>query len=413
MHWSLRTLCALLVVVALLPASTPLGGVGADQSEPVGRTAQVQPLPEQNTTSVLLLTGETTTGYARSTVDVGPVVSATRGVIGIELRKRVVTNRLERATTVDRRRQVLRQETEQLSEEIADLQRAEERALARYDRGEISGEELLRVLATIDTEARRAEELVGLLQDEVSQVQFLSATGDELQSLQVELATLSGPVREHAGQVFRGEAAPTRIHVTVAGEAVALSMLRENTYVREVTEPANLDPGSDDRFESENEVINRIGELYPWAWTGDTSSVRTYTNFENGFYRINVDHDHGRLTSYVDGGTQDVFREIQHKSLSRMPTGPTAVERENGTLLRVNRSFAGGPVRIRATDNVTDRPVGGTVYLGDTRVGQTAGGRLWLLGPAGEYDVRLVTARGNVTVRTAALQSNTAQGGET
>ncbi|WP_380675244.1 DUF7094 domain-containing protein [Salinigranum sp. GCM10025319] len=405
---SLRVLCALLVVVALVPASTPLvGALESDGAGPVEQTAQVQSVTERNTTSVLLLDGETTTGYARSTVNIAPVIDATRGVVGIELRQRVVTNRLRSASTTDRRRQVLRQETERLAEEVAELQRAEERALARYERDEISDEELLRVLASVDTEARRADELVSVLQDEASQVQFLTATSDQLQSLQVELATMYGPVRQHAGQVFRGEAPPTRVHVTVAGEAVALSVIRGNTYIREATVPANLDLGSSDQFASESEVITRIGELYPWAWTSDTSSVRTYTNFENGFYRINVDHTHGQLTSYVDGSTQNVFREIQYKSVNRMPAGPSVAETENGTTARVNQSFVGGPVEVRATDAISGDPVQGTVYVDGAAVGRTVNGGLWVLGPAGQYEVTVAGEAGNVTVSARAIQPTT------
>ena len=411
---SLRLLCALLVVVALLPASTPLvGSAASDAPGTTTRPAQVQPLSAENTTSVLLLTGETTTGYAESVVDIAPVVGAARGVVGIDLRERVVQNRLQDASTVDRRRQVLRQETERLAEEVADLQRADERALARYERGEISAEELLRVLATVDTEARRADELVSLLQDETSQVQFVSATADELQSLQVELATLYGPVRAHAAQVFRGNEAPTRVHVTVSGEAVALSVLRGDTYIREATDPANLAGGSSDQFASESEVIDRIGELYPWAWTSDTSSVRTYTNFENGFYRINVDHTHGQLTSYVDGSTQNVFREIQYKSVSRMPTGQPVTAEENGTALRVNQSFVGGPIQLRTTDATTGDAADGTIYLDGQAAGRTVNGRAWLLGPAGQYEVTVATDAGNVTATGQALQPDSpAQGDE-
>lgn len=399
MRRSLSVLCALLVVVAVLPASTPLVGGTGDDDATVAQTAQVQPLSGQNTTSILLLGDETTTGYARSTVDIAPVVDAARGVAGIELRERVVTSRLREASTVDRRRQVLRQETERLSEEVTDLRETERRALSRYERGEISGAELLRVLATVDREARRANELTSLLQDEASQVQFLSATSRRLQSLQVELATMYGPVRAHAGAVFRGEKEPTRIHLTVAGDAVALAVIDDNTYIREATEPANLDDTTVDQFSSENEVIDRIGTLYPWAWASDTSSVRTYTNFENGFYRINVDHSHGQLTSYVDGSTKDVFREIQYKSLSRMPTGPPVTSQANGTTLQVNQSFVGGPVEVQAFEaDGTSSAVDGTVYVDGVRVGETTNGRVWLLGPAGQYDVTVETGAGNVTV---------------
>jgi transcriptional regulator with XRE-family HTH domain len=405
MDRSLRVLCALLVVALALAAATPpAGGARVDDPRSVRGNAQVQPLSGQNTTSVLLLTGETTNGYASSTVDVAPVVDAAHGVGEIELRERIIERRLQEASTVDEQRQVLRQETEQVSEQVAELQGRERRALSRYERGEISAEELLRVLATVDTEARRANELVSLLQDEAAQVPFLSSTSDELQSLQIELATLYGPVREHAGEVLRGNALTTRVQVSVSGEAVAIATIRGDTYVREVTVPENLDTETTDQFESENEVISRIGTLYPWAWTSETSSVRTYTNFENGFYRIDVDHAHGRLTSYVDGGTKNVFREIQYKSVERMPPGQQTVARANGTVLRMNQSFVGGPVEVRTLNATTAEPVEGVVYLDGTRVGRTTNGREWLVGPSGEYEVTVVTDAGNVTVTGQALQ---------
>jgi hypothetical protein len=331
-------------------------------------------------------------------MDLAPAMTAAHGAVGIQIRERIVRERLRDTSTVDRRRQVLRQETERLAREVESLEQAEQRALARYERGEVSVEELLRTLAAVDAEARQAEQLVAFLQDEVSQVQFLSSTEDRLQSLQVKLAMLRGPVREHARAVFRGEADSTRIHVSVSGEAVALAAIRGNTYVREVNVPANIDTAASDRFSSESEVISRIGTLYPWAWTSDTSSVRTYTNFENGFYRINVDHTHGRLTSYLDGSTQDVFSEVQYKSLSRMPAGQPTTTEANGTTLRVNQSFAGGPVQVTAQETESERPVAGTVYLDGERVGRTSGGQLWLVGPTSQYEVTLETDAGNVTV---------------
>lgn len=406
MRRSLSTLCALLVVVAALPVSTPLvGAVDHNGTEPLTPMSQVQPIPGQNTTSVLLLTGEVTSGYARSSMDLAPAVSATHGAVGIQIRERIVRERLRDASTVDRRRQVLRQETELLAEEVEALERTEQQALARYERGDSSVEDLLRTLAAVDAEARQAEQLVSLLQDEVSQVQFLSTTEDRLQSLQVELATLRGPVREHAREVFRGEAQPTRIHVSVSGEAVALAAIRGNTYIREVNDPTNIDATASDGFNSEGEVIERIGELYPWAWTSDTSSVRTYTNFENGFYRINVDHTHGQLTSYLDGSTKNVFSEIQYKSLSRMPTGPPTTAEANGTTLRVNQSFGGGPVQVVASETATEQPVDGTVYVDGEPIDRTSNGRLWFVGPTSPYDVTLETDAGNVTVTAQPVQS--------
>ena len=312
--------------------------------------------------------------------------------------------RLRSATTVDRQRQILRQETEQLAAEVEALQRTERRALARYERGDSSAEELLRTLAVVDARARQAEQLAQYLRDEVSQVRFLSSTEETLQSVQVDLATLRGPVREHIRNVFSGEEPATRIHLTVSGEAVALSTIRGTTYIREATDPGNVDANESDQFASEGEVIDRIGTLYPWAWGSGDSAVRTYTNFENGVYRINVDHSHGQLTGYLDGSSGNVFSEVQYKSLSRMPSGAPTTAEENGTVLRVNQSFAGGPVEVTVTNTTSGETVDGVVYLDGERVGRADDGRLWLVGPAEGYQVTAQTDAGNVTVSGQALR---------
>jgi hypothetical protein len=404
MDRSLSTLCALLVVVAAVSASVPLADAfGADEPEPGAAAAQVQPLPGRNTTSVLLLSGETTAGYAQATVDVAPTVSATHGAVGIQFREHVVRERLDDATTVDRRRQILRQETERLAAEVETLQRMERRAFAQYERGDSSAEELLRTVAVVDARARQAEQLASYLQDEVSQVRFLTSTEDTLQALQVDLATLRGPVREHARNVFSGEVPPSRIHVTVSGEAVALATVRRNTYIREATDPGNTDGTSSDQFASESEVIDRIGSLYPWAWGNEESGVRTYTNFENGVYRVSVDHSQGQLTGYLDGSSGNVFREVQQLSLSRIPSGEGTAAQANGTVLRVNQSFPGGPVEASVTSATTGEPVDGTIYLDGEPVGRTDDGRLWFVGPTTQYRVTAETAAGNVTATGQAI----------
>lgn len=404
MDRSLSILCALLVIVAAVPASVPLAdALGSDDPAPDAPNAQVQPLPGRNTTSVLLLGSETTAGYVTSSVDVAPTVSATHGVVGIQFREQVVRERLRDASSVDRRRQILRQETENVVAEVETLKRMERQALARYERGDSSAEELLRTLAVVDARARQAEELVGILQDEVSQIRFLSSTEDTLQFLTVDLATLQGPVREHVRDVFSGEEAPSRVHVTVAGEAVALATVRGNTYIREATEPGNVDDTASDQFATESEVIDRITALYPWAWGRGGSSVRTYTNFENGIYRINVDHSHGRLTGYLDGSSQNVFREVQYKSLSRVPSGEPTTAQANGTVLRVNQSFPGGPVEATVTDASTQQPTDATLYLDGERIGRTSDGRFWFVGPTSQYEVTAETDAGNVTVTGQAI----------
>jgi hypothetical protein len=404
MDRSLSALCALLVVVAAVPASVPLADAfGNDESAPDVATAQVQPLSGQNTTSVLLIGGEATAGYVTPGVDIAPTVSATHGVVGLQFGEHLVRERLQDAETVDRQRQILRQETEKVATEVETLRRMERRALARYERGDSSAEELLRTLAVVDARARQAEVLVGYLRDEVSQIRFLSSTEDTLQSLTVDLATLRGPVREHVRAVFSGEESATRVQVTVAGEAVALATVRGNTYIREATEPANVGDTNSDQFATEGDVIDRIATLYPWAWGSGRSSVRTYTNFENGVYRISVDHSHGQLTGYLDGSSQNVFREVQYKSLSRVPSGESTTAQANGTVLRVNQSFPGGPVEATVTTASDRQSVDATLYLDGERLGRTADGRLWFVGPTDQYEVTAVTDAGNVTVTGQAI----------
>jgi hypothetical protein len=96
-----------------------------------------------------------------------------------------------------------------------------------------------------------------------------------------------------------------------------------------------------------------------------------------------------------------------------MPTGQPVTAEENGTALRVNQSFVGGPIQLRTTDATTGDAADGTIYLDGQAAGRTVNGRAWLLGPAGQYEVTVATDAGNVTATGQALQPDSpAQGDE-
>jgi hypothetical protein len=107
-------------------------------------------------------------------------------------------------------------------------------------------------------------------------------------------------------------------------------------------------------------------------------------------YSVTVKHPHGSFSAYLDGGTEKIFKEVQQKRLTGdtpLPTGPSVTNSSENLTVTVNRTYAGGPLRVELT-NETGAPVSGEVRIDGELVGRTnADGLLWTLSPADRFEV--------------------------
>jgi hypothetical protein len=128
-----------------------------------------------------------------------------------------------------------------------------------------------------------------------------------------------------------------------------------------------------------------------WATQQNSTAIGQARTFV-----VRVPHSRGRLNAYVDGRTGDIFRETQWRPLDSLENNETISGTRDNLRLTVNRTYAGGPLRIELVDAESGDPVDLTVTIGppDGRsqvVGSTGpDGVLWTVSPAAEYTVTAI-----------------------
>lgn len=389
------------------PAPTPNGG----QTTPTPSPGPVVSVP--NTTNYLALPPDDiqTQGFGTVTLEVSSALAAESGRLDAAFSRHQLRAAYAGAETDAERSIVLRRARNRVAPSVDDLESRERRALAAYNAGDLSAKEFLRTLAVIDA---RADEL----QRVVRELEGLSGGGSNSPVTETDIArynsgliSLQGPVRNRVGQVIAGERQQSqRVYVETSSNGIVLAMVAEtNTgmqYVREAYVGRNRQPGANDRFDGDFYAVERrFRNIYQWSFALGNfqgSSTKDTGLRYVGVYRTTINHDHGQLEAFLDGGTNTTFKEYQRKKLSAVPTGPAVTNTSDGLRLQVHRTRAGGPLEVRVVDDATGTPVDARIAIEGTVIGRTGtDGHRWTIGPANRFTVTATTAEGNVSVDTA------------
>ena len=103
------------------------------------------------------------------------------------------------------------------------------------------------------------------------------------------------------------------------------------------------------------------------------------------------------MSVYLSGGTTNVFREAQTRTLSSFDTTEVVNRTVESVTLSVNRTFETGPAEITLTDATGGAPINGTVTVGNREpVPLGSDGRLWIVEPRG--DVRINATAGTTEI---------------
>jgi hypothetical protein len=370
-----------------------------------------------------------TSGFETVTLDAGGAVAAQ----GSRTHSKFASTRLQNEFRAagdnrTRRREIVRRAADRIDERIAALKSRSERAHDRYNADRISARTYLRELAVIDRSAEELRDAVDLLST------YSSAVGepvspDRIPGQKARLLPLEGPVRSRALAAMTGESPPTRVYVATSEEGVVLATIEREAfvqrYIREAYVPGARQPGGIDRFaqgfsqsEAPARAQDRAAELYPWTFENKLGSSRTYIGSpylpEVGVYPVIVEHPQapnldGDLRIFLDGTTRDVFREIQYKDLSRVPTRFASGNTSDGIRLRVNRTRSGGPMLVSVTDASTGDPLSATVRVDGEPVGSTdTDGERWVVAPRTSAEVTVT--RGDTNVSTFLFTENAPAG---
>ncbi|WP_435184776.1 DUF7094 domain-containing protein [Halobellus sp. EA9] len=396
---------------AVAPSSTPRAQVASPAPEAGTATATASTGPDFAGTAqlddadaeaaerrVINVLGIPAAASARSTleteyVELGSGLAFTSATADARLETTTVLARIQAADTVANRQQYLLQAVSAIEQRVVSLRARQRQVVAAYSRGDLSPRRLLYELALIDAEARELEDRRARLQSLAREASGFTISASRFGNIELELNTLTGPVRGYAAAVLRGEAASSRFFVQSGPNSVVLSVIRDGTYVREAYR-GPLRTGDSGSF-SLVEAVNVTERAYPTV-----AEIRlrddVLGNPDSDSTRVTIEHERGRLVAYVDSGSKRVFKEYQYRPLDQMTTRAPVSAEKDALNLTAHRTYPGGPVRLQLNSTTSGEPVDAQITVGpaggrSSVVGRTGSdGSLWTMAPAGTYQVTAI-----------------------
>jgi hypothetical protein len=290
-----------------------------------------------------------------------------------------------------------------IGERTEKLVREQHRAIRAYANGNLSEEAFLRKLAAIHRAA-------SALDSRLEKVESLALRIDvfyldnKMQHITPLVTSLLGPVRERVVDALEAGAGVPEVSVEATESAVVLSLVEDGRYVRESFFHDNLqfDGSMNSRYngtlqlDQGTKAFSQAAKYYPWVW-GQLRDI-DQTPWGNA-YRYTPTHRHGQLTTYLDGYSGWVFREVQNLRLSALPTTTIRNVSDAGLRIVLERTYPGGPMRVEVYDAASGNPVDAAVSIGPESVGATGGdGTLWLVEPRTDYALAVSQGAENVSV---------------
>ncbi|WP_276273067.1 DUF7096 domain-containing protein [Haloarcula litorea] len=406
----MRPRFALLVALLLVGATaTPAAGwaTTTTASGPAPRIAEIS-----NTTNHLAIPGDQVRAaeYNDSGIDVGAAVAVGSRDLHQQHEAAAFTTEFRRLESEAQRRQLLRSTLSAIETREAELDRSQQRALERYAAGETTASDLLRTRALVDTEARALSGYLSAIERTVRIAPDYSMTdgmGTRLDNVQGNVRVLYGPVGDRLASTLGGADEPDVAYVEASETGYTVAVIDDGQYVRETRLGDERAPSLPDEFAAAAEgdpgtsrldvADERASTLYDWLYDRQRPSFFTYGT--SGIYRLSADYPGGRLTAYLDGGTTNVFYELQHHDLAtvRTTTGDPVVN--DGLRVVVQRSYQTGPMRVTVSDNGTGQAVDARVAVDGRQVGRTGSdGALWIVEPRGPATVNVTSGGADVSV---------------
>lgn len=361
------------------PRTADANAVTANATNVSGQI-RVLSLPDSNVSNARIDEARLDAGVA---VDIEADASAER-METIALRQRV-----EAAETNDERQRRILDGMNELEKQVVTLRTDQRTAISAYASGNIDARMLYVRLAQIQTQAETLEHRLDVLTRLAAETEGTTIDGNRVEPLRYDIRSFTGPVREHAAKALRGDVPPTRVFAAATERSIVLTAIIDGEYVREVYrgDLRTNSGGSADVI-----AQNVTSRSYPEIWEAQTNTEGLGSG---PTFVYDIPYPGGRLTAFIDGGSERVFKEYQRIRLENVSTGE-ARTRTIDLTLRVNRTYAGGPLRIEVLDPDTNEPVDAAIRIatngqGSTRIGMTEDdGVLWTVAPRGSFVVTAI-----------------------
>jgi hypothetical protein len=342
---------------------------------------------------------------SEAVLDIGPAVSVAANASSHALLTRRAATRVREADNPDA---ALAAELDRLETRADALGRSQRAALGAFAAGEADARTTLRRLVRIDRAARAIDDRRSSVVA-AARARGASIPTERSAALGRELEIYTGPVRARLTASLTGDAPPTRVYVSTTPRGVTLATLTESGYVRETYRGELRRTGGTPLDRATARGV--VAEAYPTVW----EARRAVDAQAAGISRVRVTYDGGELAATVGAGNQQVFRDVHRQSLGVAGTGDLVVNTRDGLRMVVNRSYAGGPMRVRVT-TVDGEPVNASVTVGpeggdSVPVGPTGpDGDHWTLTPAERFTVVAIRGQSVVFITMGPLERPRAGG---
>ena len=387
---------------ALLVALTTLVVVGAAGAAVGQSDGQATVLTVEDTANQLSPPNVESDGHAAVGLDVGTAVAADAQRLA-GLHDRLTLD--ERVADADDpiQRATIREAVDDAESRIVTLESERDRLLAAHADGELSTPGLTSDLLRLDAAADRERALLAQLETLADELRGEFPSVDaKLTALETANPMLEQPALDRIETTARGNASSQVAYVQTAPDGLVVATVGEE-YVRQASLGSERNRTATNQFIdgdglSWSAAVSRAEEVYPWAVKSDPISDSRFNirveDRPGDVHKTDVAHQHGLVEAFFDGGTTNVFREHQVGPPDAPPV--TAVENatEDGVELEIAVTHATAPARVTVTDD--GQPVAGaSVTIAGRQVGQTdAGGELWVVQPAGPFEVGATTPDG-------------------
>lgn len=398
----LLAVLSLLASLAALPASTAAGAAATDPG-PTGQLAAQTVSPESsNATWKLGLAPQSIRriGYTRPGLDIGATLTRSNDHLTDRWADHALSVRLEAASSDEERFDLLVNESDRVAAHIEQLRGEERDAIAAYSTGELGTTGLLTQLARIHARTDHLQSRVDSIRSGGEAIQSASviARADELE---VAVTALRGPVRERAVAVHRGEAPTVQVYAETSDGGVVLSSMMDDAYVREAYHGGRRT--AEGPTISLQDAITVFSGIYPTAFT-NVDDMQVGGQRSTGIYYVTLTtNNREQLRSFLDNRNRTVFKEFYRQPRPWIKFTPAASVSENGTVVRINRTYPSGPMRVTVLDGETGDPVTATVTIDDVVVGRTNPyGTVWAIENRGPDRLSIARTDGryvNVTVQ--------------
>ncbi|GAB3667960.1 hypothetical protein GCM10028856_12310 [Halopiger thermotolerans] len=365
----------------------------------------------ENTTNRLQLAGETTGGYVEYSPNLGTALANADDELRIDHEQYVIAEDGFDEASAAEREEMIEAAYDRIQDRVEALEDREQSAIDAYVAGERSETEVLGTIARNYHEAVLLDEAINDLETKSYRTSGYSLPSDQVRADRTILEAHRTELRAEIAMTSESETYSLLLEASANGSGYRLSAIDGSNYLVETVRFDNRDLSQSDLF-VEYESIDRADSLYPWAAdsiSGDFPSSQDHSTLKN-LYWIEYAHEQGNLEVYLDGGTGNVYREIQVLSVSALPVTDERTHSEDGIELSIDKTAVNGPAEITVTDSATDDPISATISIDGFEVGTTDpdDGTRWIVPPSGDqYELQVETSSETFNVTVSSPDSGT------